>query len=168
MAQAGGKGQSDLRIDLDLVDAVNLVFDRIFDRDDFFVRKIDRAAARCRASWFSRCPSARSPGKFRAAGGSAIQIRWSESSGKSQARYVVEIGVALVQNAHDHAFAIQGRQRGYAQVDIFPQHLQFDSSILRQPPFGDIQLGHDLYAADQAAFSFLGRDSTSWRMPSIR
>ena len=35
------EGQPDLRIDVDLIDPVHLVFDRIFDRDDLLVRQID-------------------------------------------------------------------------------------------------------------------------------
>jgi hypothetical protein len=41
VAQAGGKGQPDLRIHMDLVDAIHLVFDGVFDGDDFLVRNID-------------------------------------------------------------------------------------------------------------------------------
>ena len=35
------KRQPDLRIDVDLVDAVHLIFDRIFDGDDLLVRHVD-------------------------------------------------------------------------------------------------------------------------------
>ena len=37
-AQAVGEGQPDLRLDVDLIDAAQLVLDRIFDGDDFFAR----------------------------------------------------------------------------------------------------------------------------------
>src|SRR6185369_4817054 len=39
--QSAGEGQPDLRIDVDLVDAVHLVFHRIFDGDDLLVRQVD-------------------------------------------------------------------------------------------------------------------------------
>jgi len=42
VTQPGGKSQPDLGIHLDLVDAVHLVFDRVLDGDDLFVRQIDR------------------------------------------------------------------------------------------------------------------------------
>ena len=35
---SGGERQADLRIDVDLIDPVHLIFDRIFDRDDLLVR----------------------------------------------------------------------------------------------------------------------------------
>ena len=41
MPQAGGEGQPDLRIDVDLIDAVHLVFDGVFDGDDLFIGQID-------------------------------------------------------------------------------------------------------------------------------
>src|ERR1039458_7235597 len=46
MAQAGGEGQPDLRIHMDLVDAIHLVFDGVFDSDDFLVRNIDALEGR--------------------------------------------------------------------------------------------------------------------------
>ena len=50
-AQAVGEGQTDLRIDMDLVDAAQLILDRIFDGNDFFAGIVDllqRAVKRCR------------------------------------------------------------------------------------------------------------------------
>ena len=41
VAQAAGEGEADLRIDVDLVDAVHLVLDRIFDGDDLLVGQVD-------------------------------------------------------------------------------------------------------------------------------
>ncbi len=41
-AQRAGEGQPDLRLDVDLVDAADLVLDRIFRREDVEVRLVDR------------------------------------------------------------------------------------------------------------------------------
>jgi len=41
VAQAGGEGQPDLRIHVDLIDPVHLIFHGIFDGDDLFVGLID-------------------------------------------------------------------------------------------------------------------------------
>ena len=46
MPQPARERQADLRIHLDLVDAVHLVFHRIFDRDDLLVRQVDALRAR--------------------------------------------------------------------------------------------------------------------------
>ena len=89
------------------------------------------------------------------------RIRSSKSAkrvlGEAEAPDVVEAGVALVEDTHDHAFAVHRRQRRDAQVDFPPEHLQLDAAVLRQPPLGDVELGHDLDAADHGGLQLLGR-----------
>ena len=41
VTQSRGERQTDLRIDMDLIDAVHLVLDRIFNGDDLAIRDID-------------------------------------------------------------------------------------------------------------------------------
>ena len=41
VAQAGGKGETDLRVHVNLVDALHLVLNWVFDRDDLTVGDVD-------------------------------------------------------------------------------------------------------------------------------
>ena len=45
-AQAGGEGQPGLRVDLDLGDALQLVLDRVLDRDDVLLGRVELAEGR--------------------------------------------------------------------------------------------------------------------------
>ena len=110
--------QADLRVDLNLVDAVELIFDRVFGRDDLavgFVLDFDqRAVERGRFAGAGRAgdehdavrqvESAR--GTFRTVSGSMPSWRRSNFI------------AALVQNTHDDAFAVQHRDDGDADVDL--------------------------------------------------
>ena len=59
-----------------------------------------------------------------------------------------QAGVAAVQDAHDHALAVAGRQRGDAHVHAAPLQPHGDAAVQRQPALGDVHLGHDLDARD--------------------
>ncbi len=63
----------------------------------------------------------------------------------------IELAGLLVEQAQHHAFAAPGRNRRHAHVDRAAGHAQADAAILRQAPLGDVELGHDLDAADHRA-----------------
>ena len=56
----------------------------------------------------------------------------------------------LVEDAHDHALAAHRRHGDDAQVDAVAVDGQPDAAVLRQAPLGDVELGHDLHARDDA------------------
>ena len=62
----------------------------------------------------------------------------------------VEHHVGLVEEAHDDLLAVHGGQRGDAHVDGLAADHEADAAVLRHAPLGDVQLGHDLEAADDA------------------
>ena len=66
-AQGIGEGEADFLFHRHLVDAGNLEFDRVFDRDDVVSRDCSVRSARNKAWWFCRNRSGRSPGSDRAA-----------------------------------------------------------------------------------------------------
>src|SRR5260221_14249316 len=53
-AQGVGKGEVDLRMDLDLVDAVELVLDRVLDGDDLVGNRVDLGQGRVQRGGLAR------------------------------------------------------------------------------------------------------------------
>ena len=87
---------------------------------------------------------------------SRSKISWSSvrkpSSGRPRSR------LRLVENTHDDAFAVAGRDGGDAQIDRFLAHLDLDAAVLREPLLGDgHRAGHDLQTADDGRLQFLRR-----------
>ena len=61
----------------------------------------------------------------------------------------VELQVPLVEEPQHHLLAEERRQRRDAEVHLpAASHLELDAAVLRQPPLGDVQLGHDLEPRD--------------------
>ena len=50
----------------------------------------------------------------------------------------------FVENAQHHVFAVGGRLRGDAEVDIAALQVQADASVLGRPRLGNIHAGHVL------------------------
>ncbi|MNM94699.1 hypothetical protein D3C81_1071160 [compost metagenome] len=53
-----------------------------------------------------------------------------------------------VEQTHHYALAMRGGHGAHAQVQLLALHAQHDAAVLRQAAFGDVELGHDLDAAD--------------------
>ena len=53
-----------------------------------------------------------------------------------------------IEQAHHHRLAVRGRHGAHAQVEFLALHAQHDAAVLRQAALGDVELGHDLDAAD--------------------
>ena len=157
VAQAGGEGQPDLRIHVDLVDAVHLVFDRIFDRDDLLVGQVDALQRGIER------------GGLAAAGGAGDQedavrqadvkcsMRRQHAVVEAQPAQIVEIAGGAVEQAHHDAFAVERGQRGDAEVHFAAEDLDLDAAVLRQAALGDIQLGHQLQARDDGGLQLARR-----------
>src|SRR2546422_3929899 len=63
-----------------------------------------------------------------------------------------------VQDAENALLPEEGGQDRHAEVDItFGTQLQFDPPVLREPPLGDVQPGHDLDAGDQRVLHLHGQ-----------
>src|SRR5262249_32174349 len=113
-AQAGGEGQTDLRVHLDLADAFVVIFDGIFDGDD-----LDRLA-------LDLVEAAVERGRFAGAGRASDQddaVRQIDELpehvvGVGQHADVgeVEDHAALVEQTHDDAFAVDHRDDRDANV----------------------------------------------------
>ena len=160
--QPGCKGQPDLLVHVDLVDAVHLIFHRVFNGDDLFIRLVDAFQRRIQSGGF---PATRRPSHKENA---VRELRVKLHAGKhmvikAQPPQIVKIARRTVQQAHHYGFAKQRGQRGNAQIHFAAHGLNLDAAILRQPAFGDIQFRHQLHARNQRRFHFLG-----WRILFIQ
>ena len=69
----------------------------------------------------------------------------------------LEQGARLVQQAQHQALAERRRHHRDANVDLAVAYPDGNSAVLRQPGFGNVQVGHDLEARDDARLQRLGR-----------
>ncbi len=53
-----------------------------------------------------------------------------------------------VEQTHHHTLAVCGRHGRYAQIEFLALHPHHDPTVLRQAALGNVELGHDLDAAD--------------------
>ena len=145
-AEAGREGQSDLGVNLNLVDSIELVFDRVLGRDDLRVFALDLVQGAVERGRFSGTGRAR-----------------DEDDPVGQADQLLELGVdvvvhadaaerkahpVLVEDAHHDALAVQHGNDRDADVDLAALDLELDPPVLRDALFGDVQPRHDLQAAD--------------------
>ena len=67
-----------------------------------------------------------------------------------------EADALLVEDAHDHALAVHARDRDHADVDVTAVNRHPDAPVLRDAALGDVEVGHDLDARDNARDHLLG------------
>ena len=65
--------------------------------------------------------------------------------------------VRLIENTHDDRFAMVGRHRVHAEVEIAPVDLHLDTAVLRDALLGDFHLRHDLETRKDRALQTLRR-----------
>ena len=154
-AQDMGEAQPDLRLDLDLVDAVELILDRVLDGQHLAVRRVEldqRGVERGGLAAAGRAgdqDDAVRPGQRLAIG--------RERLGLEAERDEVERHAAAIEHAQHHALAVHGRQGRDAQVDVLAAHREADAAVLRQPALGDVEPRHDLEARDDRGAQLGGR-----------
>src|SRR5262245_60467766 len=138
--------ETNFRVDLDLVDAFELIFDRVFGGDDLDVGRVD----------FDQGAVER--GRFAGAGGAGDEhdaVRQVDELSKGLVgvllhadRAEVELHRPLVQNTHDDAFTMDHGNHGNADVDLAAVNLELHAAVLRQALFGNVQPRHDFEAAE--------------------
>ena len=123
-----------------------LVLDRIFDREDFLTPRadhLDRRVERRRLSGAGRTGDEHD----------AVRTRHDlreqlERVGRHPELGERDAAALLVEQTEHDALAAQRRHGRDAHVDLAVLQSQPNASVLRQPALGDVQLGHDLEAAD--------------------
>src|SRR5690606_15279051 len=127
-AQGVGEVQPDLRPRLDLVDALDLVLDRILDGDDLDVGRVELAQRRVQGRGLARTGRA---------GDQEDPVRLfehaleggQEIAGESQPAEIEHHRLA-VEQAHHHALAVRGGHGAHAQVQLLALHAQHDATVL--------------------------------------
>ena len=156
MADAGGERQSDLRVDVHLVNAVHLVFHRILDGDDLaagLVDPLERGIKRRRFTGPGRAGDQHDAVRKRRVVMHAVEHVLVET----EFLEVVEVARGAVENTHYQAFAINSGQRRDAQVDIAAQDFNFDAAVLGQAAFRNVELRHQFEPADNSGLEFARR-----------
>ena len=71
----------------------------------------------------------------------------------------IELGENLspLEKPNDHAFAVQSRHGGDAQVDIFAGETGLDAAVLWQAALGDVELGENLEPGNDRALQLARR-----------
>ena len=138
--------QADRGFRLDLVDAFDLVFDRILDSDDLHVRCIELAQRGVQRGGLARAGRTGDQQDSVRLFEHLLELR-QEFVGEAELVEVEHDGFAI-QQAHHHRFAMRGWNSAHAQVEFLALHAQHDAAVLRQTPFRDVELGHDLDARD--------------------
>ena len=147
VTQAGGKGQADLGIHVNLIDTVHLVLDGILDGDDLLVGEVDALQGRVERGGLAGTGG--SGDEKNAVGQRGVILHAPEHAFvKTQAAEIVEVARRAVEQTHDDAFAIECGQRRDAQIDFAAEHLDLDAAVLRQAALGDVELRHQLDARD--------------------
>ena len=120
----------------------------ILDRDDVLLDRVELAE---RGVQRRRLARARRPGDEHGAVGLVEGALEAVLLGRRHAELLQrhDDGV-LVEDAHDDRLAVHAGQRHDAQVDVVAVDRQADATVLRHAPLGDVEVAHDLHAADDA------------------
>src|SRR5208283_1311829 len=152
-AQPARKGQAGLLVDLDLIDAFELIFNGIFHGDDFadgIVDLIQRGIKR---------------GGFAAAGGAGDEddaVRQLEHAaetvqfapGHVQFAHAAQRRV-LPEQAHDHRLAVQHGNDGNTDVHLGLVNAHADTAVLRQAFLGDVEVAQNFDAGNDGGLEAL-------------
>ena len=145
-AQPGGEVEAGGAVDVDLVDAVEAVLDRVLDRDDVLLDFVHVLKGRVEGGGLAR---AGRPGDQHRAVGLTEGALEPLTPGAVHSEFVERaLGVVLVEDADGRPLAALGRQGGDAQVDAAILDRDADPPVLGNPFLGDVEVAHDLDPRD--------------------
>ena len=129
---------------LDLVDALQLILDRVLDRDDLAGDRVQRQQPGVQRGGLA---AAGRPGDQH----DAVRQFQRRSQLADDRRRQAEAGVVehdggAIEDAQHHRLAMQRGDGGDAEIDVLAAHGHLDAPVLRHAPFGDIEPRHDLDA----------------------
>ena len=160
-AQRVGKGQVDLGMHLDLVDAFELVLDRVLHGDDLVFQRIDLGQRRIQGGGLART---RGPGHQQNAVRAGQQVvELGQRVLRKAHGFQLQPHAGAVQHTHHDALAMHGRHGGDPQVELTALDAGLDAAVLRQPALGNVQMRQPT-AADRRG----GTSSPGWMTPSTR
>ena len=154
-AQHRGEREADLLVHGDLVDARQLVLDRVLGGDDVHVRLVEVLEAGVERRRLARAGRPRHEDDavrlvdrvLHRAVGEVVEAQRGEARRE----------VRLVERTHDDLLAVDRREDGDADVDLLAHRLHLEAAVLRDAALGDVEVGHDLDAGDDRVVQGLGR-----------
>ena len=150
-AQAARERQALLLVDRDLRDALQLILDRILDRDDLVFDRLDLRERRVERR---RLAAAGRPGhEHHAVRLGDVLAEPAQLELREPQDVEAQLGELLadrflVEDADDRVLAVDARHDRDAEVDGLARHAQLEPAVLRHALLGDVELGHDLDARD--------------------
>src|SRR5205814_3571324 len=150
-AQAAGKRQAFLLVDRNLVDAANLVLDRIFNRDDlifFGLDLVDGSIERRRLAGTSRSGDQHHAVRLIDVTAKASQVVLAEANYVERERAELLAHRFFVEHAQHGIFAVNRRHDRNAEING-PRRIAVvhaEAAILRHAALGDIEFAHYLNA----------------------
>src|ERR1700674_585260 len=160
-AQSASEGQTFFLIDRDLGDATNLVFDRVFNGDDFVFVGLDLA---------DRCVQGRGLAASGWSGDQHHAVRFLDVAAEFPQVVFIETHHIesefvkffahrfFIEHAQHGILAVDGRHNRNAEVDrpLGTAVAHAEASVLRNPALGDIQFTHHFDTRDDGRVVLLG------------
>ena len=141
-------------VDLALHQSSNVVFNGILGGEDLYIDRVELIERGVERGGLSR--TSRASDDDDAVGlvdhrAHAIEVIIAQAN-------LVErkLDIGTVKHAKHDRLAEHGRKNRHAQVDRGLAEMELDTTVLRQTPLGDVELGHDLDAGDQRGGEGLG------------
>ena len=147
--------EADLVLDLHLIDAGEVILDRIFRGDDLgvgAVELVERGVER------GRLARARRTGDEDDAVGAANQVfELPEIVFGEPQLPDADLDVVFVEDPHHDRLAVVGGQDADAEIVVFAVGGELDPAVLRASAFGDVELGENLDAGEHRPQQAAGR-----------
>src|SRR6266566_4285404 len=154
-AERGGERPADALVDLDLVDALQVVLDRILGGHDVHVRRIDRVDPRVERGGLAG--PGRSGDQYHAVRLVNRRVELVEAPLVEAELRQVELQRLFVEDSEDRLLAEDRGQGRDTEVDLAVVVAQLDTAVLRKPALGDVEVRHDLQAREDRRFQPLRR-----------
>ena len=142
--QAAGEGQADLFIDLDLVDALDVILDRVLERDEVHVTGVDLVDHAVHGGGLTASGRADDQNNAVAVLQQVLdgsQALFGEADGLEG-----DAAAGLIQQTADDLFAVDRGQGRDTEVDVLVLDADIEAAVLRDAALGNVQTGHDLKA----------------------
>jgi hypothetical protein len=149
-AQPDVEGDAGLGRDLHLLDAGDALLDGVLDREDAALAVVELVQGGVERG---RLAGAGRPGDEHGAVRPVDRAREALELGALHPERLEPVDghvAALVEDAHDDALAVDERQRDDADVHAPAFDRQRETAVLGHAPLGDVEVGHDLDARDDA------------------
>ena len=149
------EGQAGFGVGLHLVDAADLILDRVFHSGEVFVTDVELVQATVERGGFARTGRT---------GHQQHSVGFVDDGFPHDEVVVVESELvetqhdgALVENTHNGFLAVDRGHRRHTQVELASVVGKVDFSVLRDTPFGDVHIRHNLDTRCHRRLNVLGR-----------